>query len=311
MSVRADHQDGIERSLLLGLEDRVLELKFLRGPLCLGDIAEIHRQTLLGGVGSYAEPGAERRVELLEIHGLVVRHRPAVFALEGGADGAGELRPEVPAGQFRASPREQPLRLAVEEGEPPLLVHGEKRIRDALECRREPLGLSVCLLLRLLAVGDVLGDACNAQKLAGVVADRKASHLDPANRAVRAHDPELELGPPRQQSMLVCLVGRYPVIRVDRLGPRFRIRVQAFAAAAPDLFVGRADVDHAIAVRSDEEERVADVIRHLAEPRLAFAQCLRSLLALGDVAKIPDASVMLAVGPGDRSGILIQYPAIV
>jgi len=59
---------------------------------------------------------------------------------------------------------------------------------------------------------------------------------------------------------------------MDRLGPRVRIRIRAFAAATPDLFVCRADIQSAIAVRIDEEEYIADVLRYLAEQRLAGAQ---------------------------------------
>ncbi|MFA5916453.1 MAG: hypothetical protein WC830_23155 [Burkholderiales bacterium] len=37
---------------------------------------------------------------------------------------------------------------------------------------------------------------------------------------------------------------------------------------------------------------------------------LLGLLALGDVAKIPDASVMLVVGSNDRCGIAVDYPSV-
>ena len=97
--------------------------------------------------------------------------------------------------------------------------------------------------------------------------------------------------------MRVFLVGRSAVIRVDRLEPRFRVRVQTFAAAAPDLFVGRADVQHAIGVRIAEEEHVADVFRHLPEPQLALRQSLFGCLALGNVTDVASEKLVLSHGP--------------
>jgi hypothetical protein len=45
-----------------------------------------------------------------------------------------------------------------------------------------------------------------------------------------------------------------------------------FRSCGPDLFVGRTDVQHTIAVRIDEEEHVAEVFRHLPESQLAGTQ---------------------------------------
>ena len=70
---------------------------------------------------------------------------------------------------------EQPLRLVVHEGEPPVQVHGEERIRDAVERRGEPLGQPARLLRRLLAVGDVLDRPLDA-------ADDARAHPAPPRR---------------------------------------------------------------------------------------------------------------------------------
>ena len=131
--------------------------------------------------------------------------------------------------------------------------------------------------LGLLAFGDVRGNAGDAYQLAGGVVDWKASRLDPANRAVWTYDPVLQLKIPRRHFVGVFLVGQCPVIRVDRVAPRVRIRVQAFAALTPDVFVGRTDVQHVIGDRVVEEEHVADVFRHLPESRFARSQSLLRL----------------------------------
>ena len=136
----------------------------------------------------------------------------------------------------------------------------------------DPVLRSLELLGIGLLISNVSGDACDAHDLVGVVPDRKTSHLDPANRAIRAHHPKLELGLACRHDLPVFFVGRRPIIRVDRFGPRLRIRVQAFAAAAPDLFVGWADIQHAFAIHIDEEEHVTDVLRHLTESLFAVNQ---------------------------------------
>src|SRR5580658_7850260 len=106
----------------------------------------------------------------------------------------------------------------------------------------------------------------------GVVANGKASRLHPSNRAVRAHHPVLVFKLSRRHPVLVFFVDRCSVIRMDRLGPRVRIRIRAFAAATPDLLVCRADIQSAIAFHIDEEEYIADVLRYLTEQQLAGTQ---------------------------------------
>ncbi|MEA3221080.1 MAG: hypothetical protein OZX49_02199 [Immundisolibacter sp.] len=134
-------------------------------------------------------------------------------------------------------------------------------------------------VIRFLAYGDVRGETCDAYNPAGGIADRKASGLDPPNQSIRAHDPVLEIEPPLRNPFLVFLVDRCPLIRADRLGPRFSIGVRAFAAAAKYLRVGGTDIQRAAVVGVDQEEHVANVFRHLPKAQLAGMQVFFGLSA--------------------------------
>src|SRR6202035_3319749 len=114
------------------------------------------------------------------------------------------------------------------------------------------------IVRRVFSLGDIGGDTCDANNPAGLVEDWKDSLLDPAHRTVRTDDPVFVIGLPSRHSCLVLGVGRCSVLGMDRLRPRLRVRIRAFAAPAPDLCIGWADVYNAIAVGVDEEEYIAD-----------------------------------------------------
>lgn len=65
--------------------------------------------------------------------------------------------------------------------------------------------------------------------------------------------------------------------------PIHRVRIQAFAGAAPDLFVSGADVEDLGALQVHHPEHFPNVFRQLAEFFLAALQGLLRLLAIGDV----------------------------
>src|SRR5207245_5169037 len=139
------------------------------------------------------------------------------------------------------------------------------------------------LVLGLPASGDVLGDARESVRLSGPVPDGKAAVADPANGPVGPYYPVRRV----HHAAVAVLVERDanagPILGVDRLDPRPRLAVEAFACAAEDLFVRRAHVEDLGVVQVGQPEDLVDVLRDLPEPRLAFSQRRLGPLLLGDV----------------------------
>lgn len=90
------------------------------------------------------------------------------------------------------------------------------------------------------------------------------------------------------------------VLGMDRLDPVARRDIEVFAAATPDLLVGRADVEHLALGGIGEPEHLADVLRDLPETRLALAQRFLGLPALADVAQQGDEILGPAFGVAHR-----------
>ncbi len=123
-----------------------------------------------------------------------------------------------------------------------------------------------------LAFRDVFGDAGDAIDLARLVANRKAAGPDPALRAIGAGNAIFEFEATRFFRILEHQQNAVPIVDVNRVRPRFRIRVQARAALAPDLLVRRAHIKHLRAGRVDQKEDFANVFRQLPETGLAVSQ---------------------------------------
>ena len=86
------------------------------------------------------------------------------------------------------------------------------------------------------------------------VAHGVTARLDPADACVGASDAVAQFELDGKQPGAQLLAHRHAVLRQDGLDPRGRIAVQALDAAAPDLLVGRAHVQHAAGVRVAQEE---------------------------------------------------------
>src|SRR5262249_4584474 len=138
-------------------------------------------------------------------------------------------------------------------------------------------------LLGLLAGGDVLGDPADPVDLPGLVAEGKAPVPDPADRAVRPHDPVLFVGVLAQAMPAGGFAGALPVLGVDGLQVGLRAVIEALARAAPDLLVAGADEEHLRVAGVGHPEDPGDVLRQLAEAALRLAQRRLRALALGDV----------------------------
>src|SRR6266849_7520579 len=135
-------------------------------------------------------------------------------------------------------------------------------------------------LLRLFALGDVLGDTGKAIDLAFSVVDRKPTVPDPAHGSVRTNDSVLVR---EGKAIYECLPDRLAVIGMDRVQEGIGGFIQTLAGAAPHLFICRAHIEESIALRVSQVERFADVLCQLTETLLTRTQLSFRLFALGDV----------------------------
>ncbi len=158
------------------------------------------------------------------------------------------------------------------------------------------------LILKLAAHRDVGGHAGVAAHRAIRVADGKRAVLNPAHRAVGPEDAVFHVvGLAGLQAVPLGLDARR-VLGVDCFQPRLRVGVETFAGAAPNFFVGRADVDDPLVGEVGKPEDLVDVVGDLAEALFALVQRGLGLLAKGDVAdqrEVVSNSVILEIVGGD------------
>ena len=122
----------------------------------------------------------------------------------------------------------------------------------------------------LLPLGDIRGDAGNADESAVRITHLESAIVNPAHRAVRPGDAVFDCGRCRVGENR-CEAGHYALafLGQDRLDPLMRICVEAFGRPSPDEFVTRADVKHLREIVRTNPENVRDVIGELAEFFLA------------------------------------------
>src|SRR6185437_6481991 len=131
------------------------------------------------------------------------------------------------------------------------------------------------------AIGDVFGNADDANAGAGAVADGKGTIANPAECAVGADDAVF---------LAVFAGGLFDeglgdavaIFGVNGIQPAGDGGIEVTTVAAPDFFVGGADVDHAGVVGVAHPEGVGDVFRELAELLHGFAKLLFGLFAFLD-----------------------------
>src|SRR5438093_13778968 len=117
--------------------------------------------------------------------------------------------------------------------------------------------------------------------VAQFIDDRKGAVMDPANRAVRAQQPELQIEIAMRLLRQGLTVPR-AVLWMNRLDPGVCVLQQTFRGTAPDLLINWADIANppgeAIGGRFEKEKHHVDVFGQLPETLLALAQ--RRLRAL-------------------------------
>src|SRR5690606_37322625 len=137
-------------------------------------------------------------------------------------------------------------------------------------------GQPVQLTLQGLLLGDVLGDT-DDQGLPTGLANRfdEALVADPAHLAVTANDAVLALLHRAQlQRRLQALHGVLHVVRIDTAQPLAVIAEHQRGAAAEDAFVGRADVDHLLALPVEGPQHGIETAQQAAHQQFALAQAL-------------------------------------
>src|SRR5439155_192013 len=96
--------------------------------------------------------------------------------------------------------------------------------------------------LHALQLGNVLGDARQADDAAGILTHREYPVADPADRPIGPHDAVDIIVPAVTQPPPQHVLETGAVVGMDRVQPGFRGLHQALAAAVPDSFVGGTDV---------------------------------------------------------------------
>jgi len=116
-----------------GLDDGGVLVGLALLTLALGDVAQVHGQAVLRGVGADLEPRLQRVVERLEGDGLLLVHRAVELGRERGVSRLGEHVPDDLPEQAPTGRVEHLLRPVVEVYEPPGSVEREERVRDAVD----------------------------------------------------------------------------------------------------------------------------------------------------------------------------------
>ncbi len=141
------------------------------------------------------------------------------------------------------------------------------------------------LLLQLLALGEVRGDAHDPVDRTAGRADGKGAVANPTHRAVGPGDAIFHVVRPRRPSGRGRLLDPRAVVRDDRPAPGPRLPPELRARPSPDALEGGADVDHLVVPRIRHPEDLADVLGHLPKPLLAGPEGLRRFPPRGDVAR--------------------------
>ena len=99
-----------------------------------------------------------------------------------------------------------------------------------------------CCSFELPASGDVHRDADGALPCAGRVGEGIAAVFDPAQRAIGALDAVFDAILLAEGELFAGGEHERAILRHDGRGPLGRLHVEFGSRAAPDLFVGRADI---------------------------------------------------------------------
>jgi len=138
--------------------------------------------------------------------------------------------------------------------------------------------------LVLLALGDLVRNARDSYEFPGVAANGKRPVADPFHLSIRSMNPVLGIDAFTLHLAHENFMRPLTVVRMDCIQPVHRIRIQARAAAIPDLFVGSGNVECLGAHGVRHPEYFLDMFRDLAKLLLAVVQGLIDPLPLCDVA---------------------------
>ncbi len=130
------------------------------------------------------------------------------------------------------------------------------------------------LILELLLLGDVFGDAHHDQTLAGVgaMAD-EAFVAEPAHFAVRTNDPVLAiLDRAFLDDLVEAALGVVQVIGVDAVAPLTVVSQQQARRTTEDALVGRADIDHVLGFPVERPQNSVHTHQQRAEQLFTLAQ---------------------------------------
>src|SRR6185437_9606589 len=156
--------------------------------LTLAHIAEIDRQPVWRRVGMHLVPAVVRCIKMLERDRHVLFDSAAVAALQPGAEGVWVLAPMVPAEKVFPATPQQDFCLAVDVGEPPVVVECAERVGDAFQDRASALLLLSGLGLGALPLSDVPGKAAGVDELP-IAPQHAGVDEDLFDRAILAAEP--------------------------------------------------------------------------------------------------------------------------
>jgi hypothetical protein len=104
------------------------------------------------------------------------------------------------------------------------LTHSTRGLRYIVE-KVKVLFTDVHRLFEAIALGNVLGDACDPDRVSVRIGDGKPACFDDADLAIRAHDAKLVLEGLAKSAKRELLLSIRAILRVDGVHPGLRIRV--------------------------------------------------------------------------------------
>jgi hypothetical protein len=157
-------------------------------------ILEVDREPVVERISADLEPGVQRRVILLELHRLVLRHGLAVLQVEGGANGFGKLFPDIATDQLSGVAIQQQFRPRVQVSETPIPIEREEGVGNAAQDAGQALGGVPQCELGLQLVADILERAMDPPDASVRGALWLANRTRPKPPPLRRHDlqPQVE-----------------------------------------------------------------------------------------------------------------------
>ena len=125
--------------------------------------------------------------------------------------------------------------------------------------------------LSLHPFSDIFSNASEAVSRARIVFHRERPIVYPANRSVRAHDPEC-LVISIDAGTTSCGINATAILLVNRPNKRSRIAFQLIGTDPENSLRGRADVNRLVLLLIENPEHLRNIGRKLPQLLLAFAQ---------------------------------------